>query len=131
MPNSTPYSEFDVTLDVAAGAVATTALVTVKSANHQIFVTEGQLHTVTHVDGKVFTLQSSNGTPVLKFERIDDAEGAGEFDTVDVQPFNIVKGESLHYVANTGGSGSVWRLRLKGYQKLVGPVTIAQAASGG
>jgi hypothetical protein len=130
MPNATPYSEFETILEIATGAVAATALVTVKSAKHQIFVTEGLVHVVTHADGKELTLQSSNGTPVKKWERIDDAEGDGQ-DITEVQPFSVAVGESLNYVANTGGTGSIWRLHLKGYQKLVGPVTIAQAASGG
>lgn len=135
MPNSTPYSRFSVELHLDGAAVAATQLVAVKSAKHKIYVTKVIEHVITHVDGKAFTLQSSNGTPVKLFERIDDAEGAGEFDTTEADfgdiGTSVATGEDLNYVANAAGSGSVARITVQGYQKLVGPVTIAQAASGG
>ena len=131
MPNPNPYSPFEKFLELPADAVSATVLVTAASAKHKIVVTEGRVHVVTHADGKELTLQSSNGSPVKKWERIDDAEGAGEFDWTEIAPFEVAVGENLNYVANTGGSGAVWRLWLTGYQKLVGPVTLAQSASGG
>lgn len=135
MPNPQPYEKFSVFLSTGTSAVAATAAVTAKSSKHRIYVTKVEAHVVTHADGKEFTLQSSNGSPVKFWERIDDAEGAGEFDTTGVEypdgaPAALV-GENLNYAANTGDSGALWRVYVEGYQKLVGPVTPAQMSSGG
>ena len=131
------YSGFSRDVSLTASAVATTALETVKSAKHQIYVQKVTLSITTHVDGKDFALQSSNATPVVIAARLDDAEGdataAADVTVWDFGPEGtpVAVGESLHYLSNTGGSGFVGRLHVEGYQKLIGPVTVAQAASGG
>lgn len=117
---------FAVDIDIAAAAVATTAAKTVRSANHQIFVQRIVLSITTHVAAKVFSVQSSNGTPVVIASRTDLAAAAGVPDVIvwDFGPIGtpVALGESLHYLSNTGGSGFVGRVHIEGYQKLAATI---------
>lgn len=129
------YSRWSEDLTLTGAAISTTALETAKSANHQVYFQRGTLSITTHVAGKVFTLQSSNGTPVVIYNRADLAAAAGVPDIIEIdfgpEGIPVAVGENLCYVANTAGSGFVGRFHGEGYQKLIGPVTIAQAAAGG
>lgn len=129
------YSAFQANIIIPSTEQTTTIVETVKSANHQIFLQKVTLQVNTHAAGKVFTVQTSNASPVVIIHRADLAAAAGVPDQIvyDFGPAGtpVTLGESLNYLANTGGSGFVGRAHFEGYQKLIGPVTVAQAASGG
>ena len=121
--------EADINLD--GSAVAATAAITVRSADHRIFVQRVIVSHLTHVDGKVFTIQDSANTPIKLVDYLDDAEG----DTTalaDVRVFDfgpkgtpITTGKNLNYEANTGGTGFAARVHIEGYQVLANAVAAA------
>lgn len=112
---------FQADIQLDGSAVTTTALKTVRGANHQIFVQRIVLSFATHTAAKVFSVQSSNATPVVIASRTDLAAAAGVPDVVvwDFGPRGtpIAVGESLHYIANTGGTGFTARVHVEGYEK--------------
>jgi hypothetical protein len=130
-------SGFVATFALDGGAVTATAVQAVKSANHQIYIQRVHVSHLTHADGKLLTIQDAAGTPVKFVDYLDDAESdttwGSDYKTWDFGPEGvpITAGKNLDYVANTGGSGFLARVVVEGYQKLVSPVTITNAASGG
>lgn len=130
------YGALTADATITASDQTTTAALTVKSANHQIYVQKITLSITTHANAKVaLTVQSSNGTPVVIASHTDLTAAAGVPDTLvwDFGPEGhpIIKGESVHWLWSTGGSGPAGKAHIEGYQVLVGPVTVAQAAAGG
>ena len=125
-------SRFAVDANITATEQTATAAVTVKSADHQIYVQRITLSITTHVNAKVaLTVQSSNGTPVVIASRTDLTAAAGVPDVIvwDFGPIGtpVAKGESLNWLWSTGGTGPTGRAHIEGYQKLIGPV--AQAST--
>lgn len=122
---------FDAYANITATAQAATAAATVKSANHRCYVQRITLSITTHAAGKVFTVQSSNGTPKLIAHRADLAAAAGVPDVIvwDFGPKGvpIALGESVNWLWSTGDSGIVGVATLSGYQKLEGAVAQASA----
>ena len=117
---------------ITAADQTTVAAKTVRSADHQLFVQRITLSITTHANAKVaLTVQSSNGTPVPIFSRTDLTAAAGVPDviTCDFGPEGVamIKGESVHWLWSTGGSGPVGKAVMEGYEVLVGPV--AQAST--
>ena len=109
--------------------VLTTALVTVKNSAHRIYVQKITLSITTHANAKVaLTIQSSNATPVVIASRTDLTAAAGVPDEItwDFGPTGIpvALGESLHYLAATGGSGPVGCFTVESYQKQEGAVAM-------
>lgn len=131
------YAGVKVDYNLTADAVAATAVITAKSAKHRIYVQKILITYLTHADGKTIDFQDSANTPVVIARRLDDAEGdatfGGDFTEFDYGPEGtaLTQGKNLDIVANTGNSGSVARIVIYAYQKLEGPVTMAEAATGG
>ena len=121
---------FAVNATITATAQAATAAVTVRSANHQIFVQRITLSITAHANAKVaLTVQSSNGTPVVIASRTDLTAAAGVPDVIvwDFGPVGIpvAVGENLDWLWSTGGSGPTGRAHIEGYQKLANTVAVA------
>jgi hypothetical protein len=131
MPNPIPYSKWSADGVITATDVTTIVFKTVRSANHQLFITRISWTVTTHANAKVLiTIQSSNATPVVVYSHTDLTGAAGVLDSADVYPGGelgvpIVKGESAHWLWSTGGSGPVGRVHVEGYEKLIGPVAVA------
>lgn len=135
MPNQTPYSEWSAEATITATAQAATAAKTVASSKHQLFVRKITLSITTHANAKVaLTVQSSNATPVVIFSRTDLTAAAGVPDVIEVdfgdEGIAVAVGENVDWLWSTGGSGPVGRAHMEGYQKLSGPVTLTQSATG-
>lgn len=119
--------------NITATEQTATAALTVKSANHQIWVQRITLSITTHANAKVaLTVQSSNGTPKVIASRTDLTAAAGVPDVIvwDFGPKGvpIAVGESVNWLWSTGGSGPVGVAVIEGYQKL--GQTAAISASG-
>jgi hypothetical protein len=130
MPNPIPYSKWSVDGLITAADVTTVVFKTVRSANHQLFITRIVWTVTTHVNAKVLiTVQSSNATPVVVYSRTDLTAAAGVPDSADVTlgelGIPILKGESAHWLWSTGGTGATGRIHIEGYEKLIGPVAVA------
>jgi hypothetical protein len=130
VPNPTPYPKWSADALITATEQATVAAKTVRSADHQLFVTKITLSITTHANAKVaLTVQSSNATPVPIFSRTDLTAAAGVPDVIEVDfgPIGLamIKGESVHWLWSTGGSGPVGKAHIEGYERLVGPVALA------
>lgn len=117
----------DVALD--GSAVSATAAISVKSANHRIYVQRITLSITTHANAKVFRIEDSASTPVIIAARTDLTAAAGVPDVITwdfgTEGFPVTLGKDINYVANTGGSGFVGVFHVEGYEKLVGPVAAA------
>lgn len=130
-----PYPTWTADATITATAQAATAAKTVSSAKHQIFVRKLTLSITTHANNKVaLTVQSSNASPVVIFSRTDLTAAAGVPDVIEVnfgeQGIPIAVGESINWLWSTGDSGPTGRAHMEGYEKLSGPVTMAQNAAG-
>jgi hypothetical protein len=130
MPNATPYPKWSADALITATAQTTVAAKTVRSANHQLFVTKITLSITTHANAKVaLTVQSSNATPVPIYSRTDLTAAAGvpNVEMVDfgVEGIAMIKGESVHWLWSTGDSGATGKAHIEGYERLVGPVAPA------
>ena len=127
------YSAVSANLDLDGSAVSATAAFSVKSSNHRIYVQRVIVSHLTHVDGKVLTIEDSAGTPVKVVDYVDDAENdttSGHTSDVWIADFGpvgtpLTLGANLNYVANTGGSGFTARVHIEGYQRLEGAVAAA------
>src|ERR1700741_5348600 len=129
-PNPIPYPTWSADALITATAQAATAAKTVRSSNHQLFVTKITLSITTHANGKVaLTVQSSNGTPVPIFSHTDLTAAAGVPDVIEVTfgvlGLAMIKGESVNWLWSTGDSGPTGKAHIEGYEKLVGPVAMA------
>jgi len=125
---------FAVDIALTGADITTIAAKTVRSANHRIYVQRIVLSITTHADAKVaLTVQSSNATPVVIASRTDKTAAAGVPDVIvwDFGPIGtpVALGESLHYLAGTGGSGPVSRVHIEGYQKLENTINTGTANS--
>lgn len=130
------HSGFVETFALDGGAKTATEIKAVGSALHQIYLQRVYISHMTHVDGKVLTIQDDADTPIKFIDYIDDAEGDGADQDMKIFDFGpngvpLSLGKSLDYVANTAGSGFLARVVVEGYQRLTGPATLAQASSGG
>ena len=116
----------DADLDGTALAATTPTGGSVKSSLYTIFVQKVVISHLTHVDGKVLTVQDDNGTPSKIVDYVDDAENDttanADCRTFDFGPAGIplTQGKNLQLVANTGGTGFTGRVHIEGYQKLTG-----------
>lgn len=120
------HHPFDAYANITATEQTATAACTVKGANYRVYVQRITLSITTHAAGKVFTVQSSNGTPKLIAHRADLAAAAGVPDVItwDFGPKGvpIALGESANWLWSTGGSGIVGVATISGYQKAEGAV---------
>ena len=117
----------DVSLD--GTAISATALISVKSANHRIYITKVTLNIETHANSKVFVIEDSASTPVTIASHTDLTFAAGVPSVVTwdfgEEGFPATLGKDINYVANTGGTGFVGNFHVEGYETLVGPVAAA------
>jgi hypothetical protein len=129
------FSAFRVDFDLAAGNTGPlTDLVVVKSPNHRIHISHISLsiHTFSN---KTITFQDDASTPVIvAFVTVPSSAGssAGEIQILANyigRGTSLTTGKNLDAVLSGAGVGA--RIHIEGYQRLVGPVTMAQAAVGG
>lgn len=121
-----------VDLALTGAAVGATVLVPGR-ASHTIFIQAIIVSHVTHVAGKVVTIQDDAGSPVLVSTVTDQAAGVGVRDT-DVQDFGphgipLTEGQGLAVIANTGGSGFVGRLHIEGYRRLTSTINLTTSSA--
>lgn len=130
------YGHVHANYDLATGiAGPVDNLLAVKSANHQIYI----MHIVVSVTtfaNKVLTFQDDAGTPVV----------IGKIEVPTTQPTSVpgeqtyvlnflgegiplTVGKNLDLTLSAAGVGA--KIHVEAYQRLVGPVTVAQAAVGG
>lgn len=122
---------FSYDIDLDGAAVAATAIRTVKSANHRIYVQRVTLNIKTHANAKVFSVEDSAGTPLNVAYHTDLTFAAGVPSVVewDFGPNGraLTIGKNLNYLANTAGSGFVGNFHVEGYEKL--DATVAAAST--
>ena len=125
------HADYDL-LAAEAGPVGN--ILVPKSANHQIFI-QHIVVSVTTYSAKTITFQDDAGTPVpIAHFSIPAAAPTGggnqeyriDF-TGDGSPLTL--GKNLDIVLS--GAGVAGRIHVESYQKLIGPVTVTQAAAGG
>jgi hypothetical protein len=125
------HGGFAINTAYDGSAIATTALKTVRGANHTIYVQKIVLSITTHVDGKIFSIQDDNSSPKIIAYKLDDAEADGTYgNDVIVWDFGsegmpLTAGKSLHHLANTSGSGFVGVAHIEGYEKLTSVINLS------
>lgn len=128
-------SAFEVDYDLAAAATGPIEnLVVAKSPNHQTIIQHIIVSVYTY-SNKVLTFQDDAGTPVVIGAMTVPASAGSASGN---QPFTmdflsggtkLTKGKNLDLTLS--GAGVAARIHIEGYYKLVGPVSVAQAAVGG
>ncbi len=113
---------------ITATAQGAATAITVKSANHRIYVQKVALSITTHAVGKDFQAFAHTTTSEVVARRIDLAAAAGVPDFIlwDFGPkgFPLPLGESLDWSWSTGNSGFVGVVHIEGYMKLDATVAL-------
>lgn len=99
--------------------------------NHTIFIQRIVVSYLTHVAGKVITVQDDAGTPVPIVTHADQAAGVGvpEVQSWDFGPVGkpLTEGKGLAYLANTGGGGFTGSVHIEGYRRLTATINTGTA----